>query len=247
MNKRATSIVVLICFFVSGCGMAGVVAMGAASGGLLAFEVDDAMKGVDLRTTIQAGFKRVWKEALATAQEMQIQILEKKLDQEKDGGIITGKSNTHEKLQIVVETVTPSITSVGIKARKRELMGLPVTRRDVDHTFAGIIANTIERKCQTKKATGVTDPKPVCDTGPREPEETITPSVPSAEKPPVIYLMTMKNSNVRAAPTIKSQIITTIKKGTKIEKISESADWFEVRLSSGETGHIYKTLVVEVP
>lgn len=67
------------------------------------------------------------------------------------------------------------------------------------------------------------------------------------EKPPAIYLITIKNSNVRTEPTTKSQIITTIKKGTKVEKISESADWFEVRLPSGETGHIYKPLVIVVP
>ena len=76
---------------------------------------------------------------------------------------------------------------------------------------------------------------------PTKPEPTIS---EKPEKPPVIYLLTIKNSNVRTAPNTKSQIITTIKKGIKLEKIGESRDWFKVKLSSGETGHIYKPLVV---
>ena len=64
---------------------------------------------------------------------------------------------------------------------------------------------------------------------------------------PSRYLITLKNSNIRTAPNTKSQIIATIKKGTKLEKISESADWFEVRLPSGETGYVYKPLVIAFP
>jgi len=62
----------------------------------------------------------------------------------------------------------------------------------------------------------------------------------------VLWLITIKNSNIRAEPSIKSKIITTIKKGTKIEKIRESPDWFEVRLPSGKIGHVYKPLVNEI-
>lgn len=81
-----------------------------------------------------------------------------------------------------------------------------------------------------------------------------TDSAPSAQKPSNvyekadrIYLITIKNSNIRAAPNTKSQIINTIEKGTKIEKIDESRDWFEVKLPSGEIGHIFKPLVVVIP
>ena len=84
--------------------MAAVVAMTAASGGLLAWQVSDAMQGVDYSTTIQAGFKQVWKQALITAEDMNIQILDNKLDNKKTGGVITGKTDRHEKIEIVVET-----------------------------------------------------------------------------------------------------------------------------------------------
>ena len=69
----------------------------------------------------------------------------------------------------------------------------------------------------------------------------------SSETSDRIYLITIKNSNVRAAPNTKSQIIAVMKKGTKLEKISESREWFEVRLPSGETGYVYKPLVIAFP
>ena len=72
------------------------------------------------------------------------------------------------------------------------------------------------------------------------PPPTTTKSEP--KKPSAIYLITLKNSNIRTKPTTKSQIIATIKKGTRIEKIGESRDWFKIRLPSGEIGHVYKPL-----
>jgi hypothetical protein len=78
MNKSLASIVISICFLVSGGCMASVIALTAASGGLLAWQVSDAMQGVDYSTTIQAGFKQVWKQALITAEDMNVQILDKK-------------------------------------------------------------------------------------------------------------------------------------------------------------------------
>ena len=71
-------------------------------------------------------------------------------------------------------------------------------------------------------------------------------SRPPSEKSDKIYLIAIKNSNIRATPTTKSQILTTIKKGTKLEKIGESREWFKVKLPSGEIGHIFKPLAIEI-
>ena len=68
----------------------------------------------------------------------------------------------------------------------------------------------------------------------------------SPEKSDRIYIVTITYSTIRAMPTTKSQILTTIKKGTKIEKIGESRDWFKVKLPSGEIGHVFKPLVIEI-
>lgn len=85
---------------------------------------------------------------------------------------------------------------------------------------------------------------------PVTPQPAVLPS-PKKKKglsvPEPVYLLTIKNSNIRTKPTTKSQIITTLKKGTKIEKIGEAPDWFKVRLPSGEIGHIYKPLALVIP
>jgi len=226
MNKILTSVVILIGFLVSGCGMAAVVALTAASGGLFAWQVSDAMKGVDYRVTVEANFQRVWEQALITTQEMNIQILEKKLDEGETNGIITGKTTMHEKIEIVVETVTSNTTNIGIKARKREAMGLAITGRDIDIPFAGTIADNIIKKVSKGCGTGR--------------------AIRSKGNQSVIYLVTTVKSNVRARPSTKSYIISTINKGTKLEKIGESREWFKVKMPSGEIGHIFKPLVIEL-
>jgi hypothetical protein len=59
------------------------------------------------------------------------------------------------------------------------------------------------------------------------------------------HLILLKRSNIRTEPTTKSKVITTLRKGAIVVKIDESGDWFNVRLPSGETGWIFKTLVKE--
>lgn len=75
-------------------------------------------------------------------------------------------------------------------------------------------------------------------------KEEVKPIPPPA--PPEIYVITLKNSNVRVKADPKSKIITTLKKGTKIEKIGQSGNWVNVKLPSGESGYILHELVKEV-
>jgi hypothetical protein len=58
-------------------------------------------------------------------------------------------------------------------------------------------------------------------------------------------LILLKNSNIRTEPNTKSKIIVTLRKGEKVVKIDESGKWFNVRLPTGETGWVLKTLVKE--
>jgi N-acetylmuramoyl-L-alanine amidase len=55
----------------------------------------------------------------------------------------------------------------------------------------------------------------------------------------------LKNSNIRTEPTTKSKIVTTLRKGEKVIKIDESDKWFNVKLPSGETGWVLKSLAKE--
>ncbi len=70
--------------------------------------------------------------------------------------------------------------------------------------------------------------------------------VKPAPAPVAVYVITLKNANVRSEPDLKSKILVTLKKGTKVEKIGQTADWVHIKLSSGKTGWIFHKLVKEV-
>ena len=68
----------------------------------------------------------------------------------------------------------------------------------------------------------------------------------TAELPGKTHLILLKNSNIRTEPGTKGKVITTLRKGGIVVKIDESGNWFNVKLPSGETGWIFKSLVKEV-
>ncbi|MGQ9695899.1 MAG: SH3 domain-containing protein [Thermodesulfobacteriota bacterium] len=70
--------------------------------------------------------------------------------------------------------------------------------------------------------------------------------VKPAPPPTAVYVITLKNANVRAEPDLKSKIIRTLKKGTKVEKIGQTSDWVHIKLPSGKSGWIFHELVKEV-
>lgn len=55
----------------------------------------------------------------------------------------------------------------------------------------------------------------------------------------------IKPANVRSEPTIKSKILRTLRKGTKVEYLGKSGNWLNVKLSTGVTGWVSNTLVKE--
>ncbi len=142
-------IIIILALTILGCSGAGVMLTGltAAQVGLEAFDIKDAMKNVDYKMTVKDEFNKVWEAALTTTEEMGIEVLDKKVNENKDRGIITGKTKIHQKIQIIVAAATQNITNVGIKARKRELLNMPITAQDVDTTFAHMIVNEIGEKC----------------------------------------------------------------------------------------------------
>jgi len=70
----------------------------------------------------------------------------------------------------------------------------------------------------------------------------------SPPSPEVYLVINAEQVNIRAEANSKSKIITTLKKGDKIQKldIDKSGDWFNVKLTSGKTGWVFKKLVKEV-
>ncbi len=59
----------------------------------------------------------------------------------------------------------------------------------------------------------------------------------------VVQLIAVTKANIRSEGHTKAAIVTTVQKGTSVEKIKEAWGWYNVRLSSGQTGWILKELV----
>ena len=147
MKRKGIVFLISVVFLLSGCaGMDLLLTAGTAA--LTGFDVKKSMKSVDYRGTIKAEFDQVWKAALTATEEMGVEVTKKTLNKEKNGGIITGKTGTHQKIQIIVSVATPTITNIGIKARKREMFNMPITAADVDIPFASMIFNGITKGCQ---------------------------------------------------------------------------------------------------
>jgi uncharacterized protein YgiM (DUF1202 family) len=112
------------------------------------------------------------------------------------------------------------------------------------------VASKPEAPLTPSTAPAVSAPKQAPSPGtptapPTEPKkEEVKPAPPPA--PTEVYVITLKNANVRKETNPKSKIITTLKKGTKVEKIGQSGNWVNVQLPSGESGHIFHELVKEV-
>jgi len=147
MRRKGIILLISAVFLLSGCaGMDLLLTAGTAA--LTGFDVKESMKNVDYRGTIKAEFDQVWKAALATTKEMGIEVAKETLNEGKNGGIITGKTGTHQKIQIIVAATKSAITSIGIKARKREMFNMPISAADVDIPFASMIFNGITKGCQ---------------------------------------------------------------------------------------------------
>jgi hypothetical protein len=154
--------------------------------------------------------------------------------------------NIKEISSLTPLTVTQvEIKLIDIKTGMEILKFIHRSSTDYDKVAMPIVRCLSVLMDKAKGVKFVESEKPVL---PAPPAPTATKLEPtSSEKSDRIYLITIKNSNIRAAPNTKSQILSPIKKGTKLEKIGESRDWFKVRLPSGDTGHIYKPLVVIIP
>jgi hypothetical protein len=71
-------------------------------------------------------------------------------------------------------------------------------------------------------------------------EVTTPPAAPSPQ-----YLVVIKSANLRVEANNKSKIIMTLKKGERVEYLSKSGNWFNIKLSTGVTGWVIKDLVTE--
>lgn len=143
MKGKGMIVLVLGVFFMFGlfgCGAELLVTgIGAGSAAWTATSINKAIRRADYQGIIETDLNQAWTAAIATTQKMGIAVSEKNLDKDKGEGIITGQTAKHKKIQILLSATTPTITNIGIKARK----GI----RNIDFHFAILIfRNMIEEQ-----------------------------------------------------------------------------------------------------
>jgi len=113
---------------------------------------------------------------------------------------------------------------------------------------AAPLAAPVEPQPKTQPVSPPSELAPKKSQAPVEPQpiSTMKTETVVADKPPVKYLIIIKNANVRSEANVKSKIITTLKKGEKVQKLGKLNNWFNVKLPTGQTGWIFKDLVEEV-
>ena len=70
-------------------------------------------------------------------------------------------------------------------------------------------------------------------------EPTPEPILPPTEMVSVIASVV----NVRSGPGTKNEVITTVRRGDELEMLGKTGSWYNVKLSNGVEGWIYKKLV----
>ncbi|SHE71342.1 SH3 domain-containing protein [Seinonella peptonophila] len=57
---------------------------------------------------------------------------------------------------------------------------------------------------------------------------------------------TVDQANLRSTPSLNGSVVQRLKKNTKLELTGEGKDWFRVRLSSGYTGYLHKSVAKKI-
>src|SRR5690606_5007083 len=52
-------------------------------------------------------------------------------------------------------------------------------------------------------------------------------------------------ANVRSAPSLKAPVLQRLAKGKKLNLTGESKNWYRIRLSSGKTAYVHKSVAVK--
>jgi uncharacterized protein YgiM (DUF1202 family) len=73
------------------------------------------------------------------------------------------------------------------------------------------------------------------------------PAGKSVEGPTKGFFVTKEITKMRAEPNLQSKVVLVLKKGRKVEKLDESAEFVKVRLSWGDSGWVQKRFLEPAP
>jgi hypothetical protein len=180
---------------------------------------------------------RMWGGAFAGSSEMSLQM---KLIDASSGAVLREKVlSTNNNPWAASWTGGSSDRSLPVDLGRMvaEYLGSIQPHKDKIAVSAPIsVEKKITEPSTTKQVTEVQEqPKPAQVAS--EP----APSAPVAVK----TLEVIKTASIRSGPSTKSKILTTLKKGAKVEHLGKSGNWLNVKLSTGVTGWVFNTLVKE--
>jgi len=170
-----------------------------------------------------------------------------------------------DKYFLKVTKLSQTETQVGVKRTVAKKEGRDRAGRDIwtDKASDGVIENWILNQIEQKTAKAPSPPQSVKEKTEVKPPVKSTPQLlqsakeevpPSSSTPiPTVTATETKSTlilttaaNIRSEPNDKSKIISKLKKGDKVVKLSISGDWINVKLPSGLTGWVFKNLTKEV-
>ena len=181
---------------------------------------------------------RMWGGAFAGSSEMSLQM---KLIDASTGAVVREKVlSTNNNPWAASWTGGSSDRSLPTDLGKMVAEYLASIQPQKDTTTKIAVPITTEKKIDESSAPKETSEvkeqaKPI-----QAPSENLAPAAQAAKT-----LIIVKPASIRSGPSTKSKILATLKKGTKVESLGKSGDWFNVKLSTGVTGWVFKSLVTE--
>jgi hypothetical protein len=187
---------------------------------------------------------QVWEATLGALDEMAIPVVDK--TQGESAWEIQAQTD-ELNIGITFKAVTPSTTKVVVNAARKSLLRDMATATEIvaqiDNQLAREEARRPGKKSKGKLA-GLNgndrkQPTDGASTNAKSSKETSGPTRRFVE-------IKVDLANIRAEATTASQVLVTLPRGTRLEKLAQASDWVNVRLASGDEGFIARKLVQEV-
>ena len=187
--------------------------------------------------TFTAELPKVWDATLGALDTMAITVVEKEQD-ERRGRI---QATTDDlKVDIVFAAVTSMTTRVSVDAVKPYFARDKATAVEIVEQINAQLEKLLAEKNGQKsraRVAGQTPPLP-----PTNGNQASATSRSPAEEGEFVEIK-VRAANVRAAASMNSQVLSTLPRGTRLERTAEVPPWVRVRLSSRAEGFIAQRLV----
>jgi len=187
---------------------------------------------------------KVWEATLGALDEMAITVVDK--NQGESAWEIQARTD-ELGIEIAFDAVTPSTTKVKVNAARKSILRDMATATEIVAQINNqLVREEAKRPGQKSKGkvaglngNGRNQSTDGASTNATSSKETSGPARKFVE-------IRVDSANIRAEGTTASQVLVTLPRGMKLEKLAETPDWVKVRLASGVEGFIARRLVQEI-